>query len=77
MPQEGVDFGMLNRAGVVVEWLCAPVAGQTAAAVAVVEARPAPGAGAAPAMGFAAAGKKALADVKGSPVKIQVSARPS
>jgi len=43
MPQAGVDFGVLAGSAVPIEWLCAPVAGQTAPAVAVTEVQAAPG----------------------------------
>jgi len=69
MPQAGVDFGVLSTSTVPVEWLCAPVAGQTAAPTAVAEVQAAPRL--ASAMG--APGKTA-ATADGSPIKIQVLA---
>jgi phage tail protein X len=75
MPQAGVDFGVLTGVGITVEWLCAPVAGQTARATAVAEVQAAPGLARAGSVAAPVGLKeKASAMGEGSPIKIQVLA---
>jgi nucleotide sugar dehydrogenase len=75
MPQAGVDFGVLTGVGITVEWLCAPVAGQTARATAVAEVQAASGLARAGSVAAPVGLKeKASAMGEGSPIKIQVLA---